>query len=799
MNKKFILLFLVLFILFIYSRFFFKSITGFISEFLSLSLSVKSTTEGRFIYFSYPSLIYLKNESGKIILSQNATFNVTFMNTGNFNISGRIVIYVKNSTLHTLGTYYDDYFYLSPLGIKNFSATYQPNVTETYWVIANATYNSTEENKTTVENATFDVLDGLNVRMTVSTNQNVYCLNETVNVTTKLENIGYFNVTGNLSSKIIDQWKNIKKEENWLDINLSVNEIKYFFMNYTVQNTDEMGDYRSTSNFNYDSHSNSSSGGLRIKKGEGILLTSPSSIEKTIYPGQSTTQNLHMWLDYACEDTFARLSTSTGSPGNWVNFSKSELFLGSNGYLNTTVLSISVPVDTEIGTYFGTVYVTTGKQQKQIPLTVYVGTNNLTSNIEFFAGPPGDTCLGDTLTANLTITTNYHGTIPVTVTYRLLNPLSTVVNEWTETIEVDEILEKNVSFTIPSNGIEGYYTFTVTAKYGSAADQSSLIFKVNSCVTPTTIPSGPSGGGGGVEVPVAPVAKPVYNLTLSLSTNILTTLLGNETSFFAYVKNTGTENVKSVRISIDKIPLDWVRFSPSFSDISLGETQTYLVTVSIPKNASARTYKLRVKATDKVESNTETLTLIVGKELKEVVDMLLEELKSIRSRAKETMAIESCVNTTILKNLYEDAELAYENGMKEYENKNYEKAINWFEYAIALEEKVINSADIILRIEIESLSVSQGLLPTKLEFNKQLFLTKNNIDAKEYKIICMSITKMRDLIKTALVFWFLIILLIILILLVILLKKKKKKIEELILPKLRLETVRQCILTCCYS
>ncbi|MDI6826318.1 MAG: hypothetical protein QMD36_03970 [Candidatus Aenigmarchaeota archaeon] len=761
MDKKFILLFLVLFILLVYSWFVYESITGFITRFISLSLNVSSLTDGKFIYFSYPYVIYLRYKDGEVILSQNATFNVIFMNTGNLNISGRIVIYVKNSTLHTLGTYHDDYFYLSPLDTKNFSATFLPNRTGKYWVIANATYNSTVETKTTAENKTFDVIYGLNVRVTVSTDRNAYCPNETINMTTKLENIGYFNATGNLSSKVVDPWKNIKKEENWLNIDLSANETKYYFMNYTVQDTDRIGDYKAKSDFMYDGHYNSSSVTIRIKNGEGILLTSPSSIAKTIYSGQSALQNLHMWLDYACVDTIAKINKSSGPPGDWVTFSKDELFLGANGYLNTTVLNISVPIETEEGTYSGTVYIDTEKQHKEIPLIIHVGIFNITSSVEFFPGPPGDICLGDTLLVNVTIVTNYPGVVETNVTYRLLDPSSKVVTEWNEILEVNRTLQKNVTFTLPLDGPEGYYTFMVIVKYGSVIDQSSLTFKAISCV-----PIIPAVPGVPREVPAIPVVKPVYNLTLSLSTNILTVFLGNETSFFAHVKNIGTETVRSVRISVGRIPPDWVRVSPSYSDISPGETQTYVVVISVPKNASTRVYKLGVKAIDEVESNTETSTLIVGRDLKEVADLLLGELKKVRTEARESFLTEDCMNITLMKMLHEDAELAFENGMKEYESKNYEKAISWFEYAIAIEKKVISLVEINIRVEIETLGKSQIIFPMRHEFYKQLYLVMNYLDAKQYVIICEPILKMKSLIKAALVFWVLIALLIVLILII---------------------------------
>ncbi|MCX6821486.1 MAG: hypothetical protein NTW30_01780, partial [Candidatus Aenigmarchaeota archaeon] len=106
-------------------------------------MSIANATLGKFIYFSYPSQV---NLGCGVVQGNNITFDVVFENIGNFNITERIEIHVKNSSLDTIASYYDESYNLSPTGIRNFSVAWGPSK-GIYWIIANASYNSTEENK----------------------------------------------------------------------------------------------------------------------------------------------------------------------------------------------------------------------------------------------------------------------------------------------------------------------------------------------------------------------------------------------------------------------------------------------------------------------------------------------------------------------------------------------------------------------------------------------------------------------------------------------------------------------------
>lgn len=125
-------------------------ITGLLTQIINISLSIQNSTQAKFILFSYPS---------EITIGDTANFTVVLQNTGNLNITSAIEIHVKDSSLNTLNSSYDINYTLAPLEIRNFSSNFTPTATGTYFVIANASYNSTLENRTIEENRSFDVVE----------------------------------------------------------------------------------------------------------------------------------------------------------------------------------------------------------------------------------------------------------------------------------------------------------------------------------------------------------------------------------------------------------------------------------------------------------------------------------------------------------------------------------------------------------------------------------------------------------------------------------------------------------------
>lgn len=286
-------------------------------------------------------------------------------------------------------------------------------------------------------------------------------------------------------------------------------------------------------------------------------------------------------------------------------------------------------------------------------------------------------------------------------------------------------------------------------------------------------------------------SPPIKNLKLSLSDEYLTIMTRNKTSFIATVNNTGSEIVESVNISIKDISKEWISIIPQTKDIFPGETEKYLIVIDVPRGADTGVYKLRVKATDKVESNTETLTLIIGKDSKEVVDLLLKEIERIKAEAERALLIKKCLDVTVIKTFHEDAEVAYENGMKEYENNNYEKAINWFKYVIPFEKQVVSRTEITIKTELETFNSSRILIPPFYKSEEQFKLSETYLKEKNYEKICNPILNIRRFIIIGLIFWpgmviFFVILLIVLFV-IYKIKKQKERIMTLLKVKKRLE------------
>ncbi len=678
MSKKFLSLFLLLliFLITVNSKFLFLTITGLISESI-ISMSIANSTFGRIVYFSYPSQVKLECE---IVQGDNVTFNVLFENIGNLNITERVEIHVKNSSLDTIASYYDDVYELPVLGVRNFSANWTPSK-GTYWVIANVSYNSTLENKTVEENHSFLI--------------------------TKKEGIGTFR-------------------------------------------------------------------------------RSPGQITKTIPPGRSKIYpvEIQLWLDESCNSTTATFSKTSGIPGEWVSFSQDNLYL--NPY-NSTNVNITIPLFTPEGIYDnGTIHAYAENQ------TVDIGINITVAMAEFILNvtTPENVCQGGSVNAIINITKTLPSEdVSVNITYQITDYNLTVYKEGTENnIPIsNKSVQKLYNLNAPSSLNETYYIFLVTLDYNSTLTQAYDTFKVIPCPT-TTVPGGGGGGGGGpTEIKKLITSK----ITLNTSNEILTVITGNKTSFIASVKNIGTETVESIKISIEGIPSEWVRVFPTTTNLDIGEVEEYVVTIDIPNDATSGIYKLKVKAVDDVESNTVLLTLIIGRNSKEIADLLLKELESIRPEAKRSLQVEDCINMTTIKSLYKDAEMAFENGMKEYENKNYEGAVNWFEYALPIEKKVVDKVDITLELEVETLNSSKpfstAIIPPFYKPGDQLQLAGTYLKEKNYEKICDPILEIKRLIIIGLVFWFVIVIsFTILIMIIVIIKRKRKeeyyKEPELIIP-----------------
>jgi len=631
----------------------------------------------------------------------------------------------------------------------------------------------------------------LEVNLAVRTDKELpygYCPPEEVNITNKLENVGDLNTTGNLTTKIFDPDGTEKYSRTWTDIEILVGETQYYNAYYTVQETDKDGIYTVESNFSYDRKFSYSERNFKVKIGIGTPIISPRRIEETIAPSKYKNKTLALWLVDACKDATAILNTSIGDAGDWVTFSDDIVFLPVIGDINNSIATITVPSNTPEGTYYGTIFMyPDGKEPLTIDLIINV------SLIDFFVNvsiPPErkEVCPGEGVYAGVNITKYYpNETVNITVIYQILDPLGMVLDEENETLEINEtpLLINTPILIVPITAIPNFYTFLVTVNYNLTFVQDSDMFEVLSCIPPPPPPTPPGPGPGPTPGPPAP--PPAQAITLNLSTDLLTVFLGNRTSFIAYVENIGTGIVKSIKITVEGIPSDWISIFPLTSDINPGSAEEYLIIINVPKDAEIGVYDLEVQAVDSVESEIRTLTLIIGRNPKEIADLLLAELDRARADANKTLAVEDCIDITLIKTYYHEAEFAREEGLEEYKKENYARAINWFEHAIPVHKKVVYEVDITLEIEIETSNVSKIVVPPVFNAEEQLLLAGSYLNEKNYLEICDPIVKIRNFIMIGLVFWpaIIIFFVILFIFFIIFYRRSRRREREKTLERVR--------------
>jgi len=618
-----------------------------------------------------------------------------------------------------------------------------------------------------------------------------YCLGERVNISNKLENIGGFNVSGDLFTKILNSSNYVINQTDWLDVNVSAGETVYKNTSYTIREEDERGIFDIISNYSYDVKYSFASCNFWVYKGIGDLLTSKLPVF-FIPPGKSRNNTLDMVLTYACDIATVKMNASSNAPGDWTSFDPEQFLLFPDRVIKRTNVTVTVPMDTDLGPYYGSIYANADGEREQVNLTVVV------TLIDFYLKtiiPPDkkEVCQGSDVYAEVNITKIAPpGQIDFNMTYQLLHEGNLIAEFKEENLFLNDTFNSTIRvpvLKVPSDAPTGDYTFLSHLDYVNQTDrvfyESADGFTVKYCPPPvTTTPSGAGGGGGGGGKTLPKTEK---QLILNLSTNLLSVTTGNRTSFVATVENTGNTAVKDVKISIKGISSDWIEAIPSFVTIPDKGTQGYLIIINVPSNAKAGVYQLEVKATDDVESNSENLTLVIGKNIKEIADLMLIEFQKLLKEATQSLLVEDCLDVTFIKIMHEDARLAFEKGLEEYEKKNYVQAINWFEYAIPLEQKVISRIDISIEMELLASNSSKIIIPPFYDAEEQFIRAEAYLEEKNYEEICDPIEEIRKSILVGLIFWpgILLIIVFVVIVLVFFYKYKRRRERHRIIEEVR--------------
>lgn len=113
-----------------------------------------------------------------------------------------------------------------------------------YIIVSNYSYSNKIANASTE----FE-LKQLLLKLSVLTEKDTYCLSEMVDIVNSLKNLGTENVTGNLSTKVLDPKSNQFLLASWQQENISAGEGKDYKINYTVYGSEDVGNYKIESEF----------------------------------------------------------------------------------------------------------------------------------------------------------------------------------------------------------------------------------------------------------------------------------------------------------------------------------------------------------------------------------------------------------------------------------------------------------------------------------------------------------------------------------------------------------------------
>jgi hypothetical protein len=589
----------------------------------------------------------------------------------------------------------------------------------------------------------------------VSMNEYSFCPEDHANITNRIENIGGPDLTGNLTTYVFNPSGGQFFSDSWENIDLDFEQIKYFnsYLNFTLG--DQRGRYEVESHFYYLDNIANATTAFRFKSGTGVLSLSPPYIEKTIKRGDSGTEVVTMWLRDACENTTVDVTINPSQISNLTNVSESNIFL-SPILMNSTLINFTIPYDTPLGDYLGSITFTSNSQSINVPITIHVIERDIEISITIEA-PEEKVCRGDSAQAEVNITKNEPpGEILMNTTYNVLDPNTVVISNQTDQVLINKSVLTHPRFTIPESSEIGFYTFIVSAQIYEATEQVSDIFEVIDCEEPE-----PQGGGGGgyPSAPASAAPPPKYSMDISLSTNVISSIAGSSESIFVIVNNTGNIKLNSVKLAIEGVPPNWIRVSPFEVDIPVSRTQEYLVLFSVPENAASGIYDIKIKAVGKIESDTKTLKLVIGKNPEEVSSLLLEHMENLRTNANMLVELESCLELSRVKILYLEGEKSREKGLSNYRSKNFEKSIDWFKHSINTYIKVIDQTTLKIEIKIEELKNDKiGIFPI-IGLNEQVRILEEYYLERNYSRLCEPIQEINRLRKLSVILWITVLLL----------------------------------------
>jgi hypothetical protein len=230
-------------------------------------------------------------------------------------------------------------------------------------------------------------------------------------------------------------------------------------------------------------------------------------------------------------------------------------------------------------------------------------------------------------------------------------------------------------------------------------------------------------------------------IVLNVSTRRVHALLGSFTSFLASIKNIGTGTAQGIKLSITGAPVYWITVTPLKSDIEVGKSEDYLVLIKVPLDASEGAYQLKVKGTDGIESNEEIVFLTVAKDWESLAKNLYLQVNASEENVMKVKLLE-CIDLSDILDEIASSQKMKEIAVKEFNEKNWKKAIEYFEYVLDKYDKVIDIAN--FKMDEEFLRLKPfSFPPFSQAVNEKFVELSKNLKERNYRSFCKNLAEVK--------------------------------------------------------
>ncbi|MCX8179027.1 MAG: NEW3 domain-containing protein [Candidatus Aenigmarchaeota archaeon] len=566
-----------------------------------------------------------------------------------------------------------------------------------------------------------------------------YCPGDVINITNNVTNIGNNQTVFRLDQKIFDQYSVLYTNETWYNQQILPMQQNFYYMTKLVGDNEIAGMYTVITNLTSPINSTLHETNFRIKQKYGTLVSSPSFIEKTVFPGDFIVEDLYLWLLFPCYGTNVRLNV-TGDISNWVYFSANPVYLSPETWNYTRIgVFIDLPWNTIPRDYTGYIIAEIKNEVTMyIPVTIHVQTTAIFDVQTEVISQHKEVCQGSDVTAKVNLLKVFPPEpIDVNMTY-IIEYAGNKYSERRETIAVLDTLEKFVTLKLPLNSPEGIYTFysilDVSTSNWAVNISSSDTFNVVLCQQPPPVAGGTPGGGQSFPL------EEKKEIFLNVSRYKITGIVGNLSSFFVTVKNNGMQDVTNIKLQIDGIPLEWITVSPYKVDkIDKGQSADFVVFIKTPLDAKTGVYPFSIKAKNSVESNKENLVFLLSQDEKSLTELLFQESEKYRQNANRTLGM-NCIDLSELKVKFQESEKIRELAIDAMLKGEYKKSQEFFLKIISDYESINLKANLLMKERLLGLNMIK-IFPFASSITEARDMAEINMKENQYEYFCENVNK----------------------------------------------------------